>query len=107
MRRIGEPGNGLDAAALGWSRIDQRARRHRTRFSAIDELTREAQRVFHDGAPVEKTLETRPGVWYLLRVSPYQRAGTSDLGVVITFVNVSALKQAEQDLGKSRENEKK
>jgi len=73
----------------------------------IDELTREAQRVFHDGAPVEKTVETRPGVWYLLRVSPYQRAGASDLGVVITFVNVSALKQAEQDLGRSRENEKK
>ena len=73
----------------------------------IDELIREAQRVFHDGAPVEKTVETRPGVWYLLRVSPYQRAGASDLGVVITFVNVSAMKQAEQDLGKSRENEKK
>ena len=73
----------------------------------IDELTREAQRVFHNGAPVEKTVETRPGVWYLLRVSPYRRAGASDLGVVITFVNVSALKQAEQDLGKSRENEKK
>jgi hypothetical protein len=32
---------------------------------------------------------------------PYQRAGASDLGVVITFVNVSALKQAERDLGKS------
>jgi two-component system CheB/CheR fusion protein len=73
----------------------------------IDALTREAQRVFHDGAPVEKTVEARPGVWYLLRLSPYQRAGASDLGVVITFVNVSALKQAEQDLGKSRENEKK
>ena len=56
---------------------------------------------------MEKMVETRPGVWYLLRVSPYQRAGASDLGVVITFVNVSAMKQAEQDLGKSRENEKK
>jgi two-component system, chemotaxis family, CheB/CheR fusion protein len=59
----------------------------------IEDLSREANRVLRDGAPVEKTIETRPGVWYLLRISPYQREGASDLGVVVTFVNVSVLKQ--------------
>jgi two-component system CheB/CheR fusion protein len=59
----------------------------------IEDLSREANRVLRDGAPVEKTIETRPGVWYLLRISPYQRESASDLGVVVTFVDVSALKQ--------------
>jgi two-component system CheB/CheR fusion protein len=67
----------------------------------ISELSRETQRVLHERAPVEKTVETRPGVWHLLRISPYQRAGASDLGVVVTFVNISALKQAQQDLEKN------
>jgi two-component system CheB/CheR fusion protein len=73
----------------------------------IDELSREAQRVLRDGAPVEKTVETRPGVWHLLRVSPYRRASASDLGIVVTLVDVSVLKQAEQDLAKSGRKEKK
>ena len=59
----------------------------------IGDLTCEAERVLRAGAPVEKTVEIRPGVWYLLRVSPYQREGASDLGIVVTFVNVSVLKQ--------------
>ena len=73
----------------------------------IHELSSEAQRVLRDKAPVEKTVETRPGVWHLLRISPYRREGTSDLGIVVTFVNVSVLKQAQQDLKESRKAEKK
>ena len=67
----------------------------------IHELGSEAQRVLRDKAPVEKTVETRPGVWHLLRISPYRREGTTDEGIVVTFVNVSALKQAQHDLQKS------
>lgn len=64
----------------------------------IDELSREAHRVLRDRKPIEKTVETRPGVWHLLRISPYRRAGTSDLGIVVTFVDVSAIEQARKDL---------
>jgi two-component system, chemotaxis family, CheB/CheR fusion protein len=69
----------------------------------IGELGREAQRVLGEGMPVEKTVEVRPGVWFLLRISPYRREGAPDLGVVVTFVDVSRLKQAEQTLKESNE----
>ena len=73
----------------------------------IDELSSEARRVLREGRPVEKTVQSKPGVWYLLRISPYRREGASDQGVVATFVNVSLLKQAQQDLQQSVKNEKK
>ena len=68
----------------------------------IDELTRETKRVLQDGMPREKTVEVRSGVWYLLRSSPYRRQGASDLGVVVTFVNVSGFREAEQKLQKKK-----
>ena len=73
----------------------------------IDELTSEAFRVLREGKPAEKTVESKPGVWYLLRISPYRREGASDKGVVATFVNVSQIKQAQQDLQQHVENKKK
>ena len=63
--------------------------------------------MLREGRPVEKTVQSKPGVWYLLRISPYRREGASDQGVVATFVNVSLLKQAQQDLQQSVKNEKK
>lgn len=71
----------------------------------IDQLSRKMQQVLRSGTPAEKTVHTRPGVWHLLRISPYRRAGASDQGIVVTFVNVSALKQAQQDLRNKGENE--
>jgi two-component system, chemotaxis family, CheB/CheR fusion protein len=68
----------------------------------VEELRGEAQRVLHDGTPVERTVEIRQGVWYLLRISPYRRASASDLGLVVTFVNVSALRRAEQNVRPGR-----
>ena len=73
----------------------------------IDELSSEAHRVLREHRPVEKTVESKPGVWYLLRVSPYRRESASDKGVVATFVNVSLLKQAQQDLQQRVKDQKK
>jgi two-component system CheB/CheR fusion protein len=67
----------------------------------IDELNGEAQRVLRERRPVEKTVESKPGVWYLLRISPYRREGASDQGIVATFVDVSLLKQVQQNLPQS------
>jgi two-component system CheB/CheR fusion protein len=69
----------------------------------IDELSSEAHRVLRERRPVEKTVESKPGVWYLLRISPYRREGASDQGIVATFVNVSFLKQA-RDLQQRAKN---
>jgi two-component system, chemotaxis family, CheB/CheR fusion protein len=71
----------------------------------IDQLGHKMQQVLRNGTPVEKTVHTRPGVWHLLRISRYRRVGASDQGIVVTFVNVSALKQTQQDLRKKCQNE--
>ena len=73
----------------------------------IDELNHQAQRVLRERTPVEKTVESKPGVWYLLRSSPYRREGASDQGLVATFVNISLLKQAQLDLRRREKNKKK
>ena len=43
------------------------------------------------GQAIMKTVETRPGVWHLLRITPYRREGASDRGLVITILDISAL----------------
>jgi hypothetical protein len=58
--------------------------------------------VLREKKPVEKTVEIRPGVWHLLRLSPYQREGASDKGIVATFVDVSLLKQAQRQSNESK-----
>ncbi len=73
----------------------------------IDTLSREVRRVLTSGEAVEKTVETRPGIWYLLRISPYRREGATDQGIVVTFVNVSALKRGQPDFLGRVERKKK
>nr|MDQ3620989.1 PAS domain-containing protein [Verrucomicrobiota bacterium] len=36
-----------------------------------------------------RSVETSPGVWHLLRITPYRREGASDQGWVISIVNLS------------------
>jgi hypothetical protein len=43
-----------------------------------------------------KTFETRPGVWHLVRITPYRREGASDRGLVVTILDVSALQRTEK-----------
>jgi two-component system, chemotaxis family, CheB/CheR fusion protein len=47
------------------------------------------------GKAIIKTVETRPGVWHLVRITPYHREGASDRGLVITILDVSALHRTE------------
>jgi hypothetical protein len=48
-----------------------------------------------------KTIETRPDVWHLLRVIPYRREGATDQGLVVTILDVSALRKGGDSLPKS------
>ena len=56
------------------------------------------RRVKAGGEPTLRTVETSPGVWHLLRITPYRREGAPDRGFVVTILNVSALHQAEEIL---------
>ena len=50
------------------------------------------------GEPIMKTVETGPGVWHLVRITRYRRAGASDRGLVVTILDVSALHRTESGL---------
>jgi two-component system CheB/CheR fusion protein len=46
------------------------------------------------GEPTLRTVESSPGVWHLLRITPYRREGALDQSFVATILNVTALNQA-------------
>ena len=46
----------------------------------------------------EKTASTHDGRWYRVRIMPYRTQGNVIDGVVITFVDITEIKQLEADL---------
>jgi two-component system, chemotaxis family, CheB/CheR fusion protein len=65
---------------------------HRLEYA---ELIADAQRVLSDLAPVERTLRTHDGHWYLMRMRPYRTLDDKIEGVVVTFVDVTERREAE------------
>jgi two-component system CheB/CheR fusion protein len=64
------------------------------RFLAND-LVNQAAQVLRDLTPRQQEVETPDGHWFLMRLLPYRAADGQVEGVVLTFANVTALKQAE------------
>jgi two-component system CheB/CheR fusion protein len=54
------------------------------------------------GEAIMKTVETGPGVWHLVRITPYRREGASDRGLVVTILDVSALHRTESPSGERK-----
>ena len=63
-----------------------------------DELQADAQQVFDELMPIEQEVETDDGSWHLRRVLPYRTADDRIDGVVITFTDVTLLKDVQQQL---------
>jgi two-component system, chemotaxis family, CheB/CheR fusion protein len=63
----------------------------------------DAETVLEKLQPVEREVTTNNGNAYIMRVLPYRTAEDRINGVVITFVDVTARKQAEQALASSEE----
>jgi two-component system, chemotaxis family, CheB/CheR fusion protein len=61
------------------------------------ELTADLQKVRTTGQPVEREIRDRQGHAFFVRVLPYRAKGTID-GVVLTMIDVSGLKAAEDAL---------
>ncbi len=53
------------------------------------------------GGPVEHTIQTLDGRWFIRRVSPYYTAENACDGSVLTFVDVTPLRESEQRLAAS------
>ena len=71
---------------------------HRLKF---DRLAQESARVLAELGSFEQEVESENGRWYLLRIRPYRTVHDKIDGVVVTFVDVSARRQAEADLRES------
>lgn len=68
-----------------------------------DNLLENSKEVMKRGVPFQKEMKDLKGRWFLKRISPFYDAKNSITGVVITFVNITGLKVAEQAL---RDSEK-
>jgi two-component system CheB/CheR fusion protein len=66
-------------------------------------LSDDIRKVLSDGAVIEKGISTREGAWLLSRIMPFKSEEGAREGVVITFTNISQIKEAE--LKVSRLNE--
>lgn len=70
--------------------------------SLVDtDLQAEIDRVLVLLERVEREVKTRDGRWHLMRVFPYRTADDRIGGVVLTFVDITALKSAEEQLRQS------
>ena len=64
-----------------------------------DSLEQDARRVLANPVPIEREVRSRNGKTFVVRLSPYRPAGGRDVdGVVITLVDVTAVKTAESVL---------
>jgi len=67
------------------------------------ELLDDIGRVLGDGAVIEKEITTREGEWLLCRIMPFKSEEGPGEGVVVTFTDISKVKQAEQKVGRLNE----
>ncbi|HSH45851.1 MAG TPA: PAS domain-containing protein, partial [Longimicrobiales bacterium] len=69
--------------------------RHRLGY---DRLAEDAGRVLERLAPVEREVQDEDDKWYISRILPYRTIDNRIDGVVLTFVDITHLKQVEREL---------
>ena len=63
-----------------------------------DRLVRDAQEVLDSLVPKELQVESSGGRWYNMRILPYRTTDNTIDGVVMTFTDITAMKQLEKSL---------
>jgi two-component system CheB/CheR fusion protein len=76
---------------------------HLTHKLQYNSFMEDAEQVLQQLVPVEREVQKERNGWYLLRFRPYRTAQDHIEGVVITFVNITALKESEEQLRQSKE----
>jgi two-component system, chemotaxis family, CheB/CheR fusion protein len=74
-----------------------------SRLIGGENLNANIERVLDRLHAIEQEVETRDGLWYLMRMVPYRTAEDRIEGVVLTFVEITKRLRAEKDLRRSRE----
>jgi len=65
---------------------------------AYDGLLGDAEKVLADLATIEREVHVGEASWYLTRIAPYRTADDHIAGVVATFIDITQLKRAEEEL---------
>jgi two-component system CheB/CheR fusion protein len=65
---------------------------------SYDHLVQDVREVLDTLVPKEAEVQTQDGLWYLMRILPYRTLENVIEGAVLTFVEVTELKQAETEL---------
>ncbi len=68
-----------------------------------EHLVADTQEVLNTLIPWEQNVQTRDGDWFSLRILPYRTTDNVIEGVVISFVDISKIKQAEEALQKAND----
>jgi two-component system, chemotaxis family, CheB/CheR fusion protein len=76
---------------------------HFTHAFRYDGLLSAAERVLKHLVPQEREIQGMNGRWYLMRLRPYRTIEDRIEGVVITFVDITDLRRAQEELRKSEE----
>jgi two-component system CheB/CheR fusion protein len=73
---------------------------HRLQYS---ELVQDIQQVFDKLQPNEREVQSNDGEWYIARFLPYRTASDHIEGIVLTFMNISRRKAAEENMRASEQ----
>lgn len=76
---------------------------HITHKLDYNQLAEDAKQVLERLAPIEREMRDTNNQWYLTRLLPYRTLEDRIDGVVVTFVNITARKQSEEDLRRNDE----
>ncbi|MBI1394370.1 MAG: PAS domain-containing protein [Betaproteobacteria bacterium] len=77
---------------------------HLNRNIECDEFQDELKRVLATGEGREHEVRHRDGSWFLMRLHPYRNEKHDVTGIIVTFVDIHALKQASQEVEQRNEN---
>ena len=69
-----------------------------------ENLTADVETVLDNLQPVEREVRSENGEFYLMQIMPYRTSEDRINGTVITFINITGRKKAEEDLRKSAES---
>ena len=72
--------------------------RHLSHTFMYTRLIEDAEDVLRSLVPVEREVQNEAGGWFLLRLRPYRTTDDRIEGVIFTFVEITRMKQAEEQL---------